>query len=102
MAKLTKSQLAEIIREELASMKGEKKKKKSPLNEINWDILGPALGVTLPGITAAIVAIRSSFSAAKKQLQGKINPETGQPYTDEEIKSGVLRGLVDKMQEYGD
>ena len=100
MANLTRSQLAEIIREELASMK--KDKKKSPLNEINWDILGPALGVTLPGAAAAFAAIKSSVSAAKKQLQGKINPKTQEPYTDEEIKAGVMRGLVDKMQEFGD
>ena len=98
---MTKSQLAEVIREELASMKEKKEEKKSPLNEINWDILGPALGVTLPGITAALVAVKSSVSAAKKQLQGKTNPETGKPYTDEEIKAGVLRGLVNKMQEFG-
>jgi hypothetical protein len=102
MANLTKSQLAEIIREELAAMKGEKKEKKSPLNEINWDILGPALGVTLPGMAAAFAAIKSSLSAAKKQLQGQTNPKTGKPYTDEEIKAGVMRGLVDKMQEFGD
>lgn len=101
MAKLTKSQLAEIIREELKQMKGEKKEKKSPLNEINWDILGPALGVTLPGMAAAFAAIKSSVSAAKKELQGKTNPKTGKPYTDEEIKGGVLRGLVGKMQQFG-
>lgn len=101
MVKLTKSQLAEIIREELATMK-KGKKKKSPLNEVNWDILGPALGVSIPGIAAAWAAISSSVSAAKKALMGKINPETGEPYTEEEIKAGVMRSLVDKMQEFGD
>ena len=100
MAKLTKSQLAEIIREELAAMK-QPKEKKEKLDEINWDIIGPALGVTLPGITAGIALMKSSVSAAKKQLQGKINPETGKPYTDKEIKDGVARSLVQKMQQYG-
>ena len=100
MAKLTRSQLAEIIREELTTMKKEKKKK-APLNEINWDIIGPALGVTVPGIAAAWAANTSSVSQAKKALMGKINPETGEPYTEEEIKAGVMRSLVDKMQEFG-
>jgi len=98
--KLTKEQLIKIIREELGST-NKTEKKKSSLNEINWDILGPALGVTLPGMAAAFAAIKSSVSAAKKQLQDQINPETGQPYTDDEIKAGVMRGLVDKMQSFG-
>jgi hypothetical protein len=100
MAKLTKSQLAEIIREELASMKEPKKKEK--LDEINWDILGPALGVTLPGAAAAIALMKSQFSAAKKALQGKINPKTQKPYTDQEIKAGVNRALSQQMQKYGE
>jgi len=100
MAKLTRSQLAEIIREELATMKQPRKKEK--LDEINWDIIGPALGVTLPGIAAATAIFKSSFSAAKKALQGKTNPETGQPWTDEEIKKGVQRSLVQQMQKYGE
>ena len=98
MAKLTKSQLAEIIREELASMKGKKKEK---LDEINWDIIGPALGVTLPAATAAIAIMKSNISYAKKQLQGKNNPETGKPWTDKEIKDGVARALTQQMQKYG-
>ena len=98
MAKLTKSQLAEIIREELASMKGKKKQK---LDEINWDIIGPALGVTLPAATAAIAIMKSNISYAKKQLQGKTNPETGKPWTDKEIKDGVARALTQQMQKYG-
>jgi hypothetical protein len=100
MANLTKSQLAEIIREELAAMK--QPKKKEQLDEINWDIIGPALGVTLPGAAAAIAVMKSSFSAAKKQLQGKINPKTQKPWTDEEIKKGVQRSLVQQMQKYGE
>jgi hypothetical protein len=99
MAKLTKSQLAEIIREELASMK--QPKKKEQLDEINWDIIGPALGITLPAIGGAIAIFKSTFSQAKKQLQGKINPDTGKPWTDKEIKAGVNRALVQKMQQYG-
>jgi hypothetical protein len=97
MAKLTRSQLAEIIREELTSMKQPKEK----LDEVNWDIIGPALGVTLPGITAAIALMKSNFSAAKKALQGKTNPDTGKPWTDKEIKAGVNRALSQKMQQFG-
>ena len=96
---LTKSQLAEIIREELASMK--KSKKKEKLDEINWDVIGPALGVTLPAATAAIAIMKSNINYAKKQLQGKNNPETGKPYTDKEIKDGVARALTQQMQKYG-
>ena len=92
MAKLTKSQLAEIIREELTSMK--QPKKKEQLDEINWDIIGPALGVTLPGAAAAIAVMKSSFSAAKKQLQGKINPKPQNPKTPKPLYNEIINNII--------
>jgi hypothetical protein len=98
MAKLTKSQLAEIIREELASMKGKKKEK---LDEISMDIVGPALGVILPGAIAAWAAVKSNISFAKKALaqQKGIKPEE---ISDEEAKkfgAGEIRKYM--QQKHG-
>jgi uncharacterized protein YdbL (DUF1318 family) len=96
MAKLTKSQLAEIIREELASMKQPKK-----IKEINMDVVGPALGVTLPAITAAVAALGSSLPSAKKQLAAKKGVKPEEISNMEAIKA-ISAALSGKMQkDYG-
>jgi uncharacterized protein YdbL (DUF1318 family) len=99
MAKLTKSQLAEIIREELASMK--KSKKKQNLDEINWDVVGPALGVTLPAITAAVASLGANIPSAKKQLAAQKGVKPEDISTKEAIRA-VAAALAGKMQkDYG-
>ena len=99
MAKLTKSQLAEIIREELASMKQPKKKKK--IEEISMDIVGPALGVTLPALGAAAAALGGNLPSVKKQLAAKKGVSPEEISTMEAIKA-LATALAGKMQkDYG-
>ena len=97
MAKLTKSQLAEIIREEMAKMKGSKK----DLNESElMNIVGPALGVTLPGLVAAWLAVKSNMSYAKKKL-AKEKGVGENEISDEEAKKAATAGIKAAMEKYG-
>ena len=99
MAKLTKSQLAEIIREELVSMKEPKKEKK--IEEINMDILGPALGVTIPALAGVVAALGSNLPSVKQQLAKKkgISPEK---VSNMEAIKAIASALAGKMQkDYG-
>jgi hypothetical protein len=87
MGKLTRSQLAEIIREELANAKKEK------LNEMDVTPFIPLIG-PLAGVIAGWLAIKANKDYVKKQL--------GPDATDEEVKAAAAKALVDKMQkDYG-
>jgi hypothetical protein len=95
---LTKSQLAKIIREELSSMK---KSKKKELDEVNMDILGPALGVTVPALSVVAASLGANIPSVKNQLAMKkgISPE--EVSTMDAIKA-IASTLAGKMQkEYG-
>jgi hypothetical protein len=99
MAKLTRSQLAEIIREELASMKG-KKKQKLDENEM-MNIIGPALGVIIPGAVAAWAAIKSNISFAKKQLAKQKGVEESEISDEEAKKFGAAQIRKSMEDKYG-
>jgi hypothetical protein len=87
MAKLTKSQLAEIIREELASMKQPKKK---PIDEVNigelWNMLYPAAIIAGTGLGAYKALMSDAKKEIKKQLQ-----KQGKEVGDKELEQLALK-----------
>jgi len=96
--KITKEQLAEIIREELAAVKETKQTKKESLNEIDWNVIGPALGVSLPGIAAAFAAIKANLKATKAALakEAGVNPDEISDEQAEKAAAAALAGVMQK------
>ncbi len=96
--KITKEQLAEIIREELAAVKETKQTEKESLNEIDWNVIGPALGVSLPGIAAAFAAIKANIKATKAALakEAGVNPDEISDEQAEKAAAAALAGVMQK------
>ena len=89
MAKLTKSQLAEIIREELASMKQPTTKQ---IDEVGigelWNMLYPAAIIAGTGLGAYKALMADAKKEIKKQLQKK-----GQEVGDKELEQLALKAV---------
>jgi len=66
------------------------------LKEIDMNIVGPALGVTLPGIVAAWLMIKSNFNSVRDQLakQKGVKPEE---VSKEEVKQATAQALKASM-----
>ncbi len=89
MAKLTKSQLAEIIREELASMK---KTKKKQIDEVSigelWNMLSPAAIIAGTGLGAYKALMAGTKKEIKKQLEKK-----GEKVSEEELDQLAIKAV---------
>ena len=88
MAKLTKSQLAEIIREELGKMKG----KKQPVNEVGvaelWDMLSPAAIIAGSAGVAFKLMMKNTKETIKAQLQ-----KQGKKVSDKELEQLAVKAI---------
>ena len=70
--------------------------KDDELKEIDMNIVGPALGVTLPGIVAAWLMIKSNFNSVRDQLAKAKNVDP-KSISDKEVKQATAQALKASM-----
>jgi Glu-tRNA(Gln) amidotransferase subunit E-like FAD-binding protein len=95
MSKLTKSQLAEIIREELASMKGKKKKQldEASIAQI-WDMLYPAAIIAGSAGAAFKLLMKDAKNNIKAQLQ-----KQGKEVSEEELEALATKAIKGQLDD---